>query len=542
MDMNAPPPDDEELPSVVSELSIHSRSSNVEERRAAVEKLYELSYKTGPGIASAIPALIEALSDPDPKVGESALWALAYCKPHSVEPLSECLAHPQPLVRERAAHSLGNIGDEAQAALPALRELLVDGDQAVRRRGAWAIGLIHDTHPESVERLVRNVSLGTTEDKAAALHALGNIGKALDEASPLRKHQAMILACLRHESSDVRWSALFAMESAGLEPQAQADLLAEMVRHEPATRVLDAALSRLIKLAPTVDIGAHVNALTALISRPGPGGRQACEVLASMRPLPLEATGALIQALQVDAFVLPAASALWMMTGDARPLLPALERIFDEYDESVCDVIVDLGPAAAPLIPKLIDALSRENWDLQWAAADALGAVASPEPRVVEALIEALRHPSPVVRSASARALAKTGCEVVLQLQELLVGEPDGRGPWAAYALGEMGVPAAAALPSLREGMRSGVSPLANCCAIAVALVGGDAEALVHLESILQSDDPEAPRRAAASALGSLGPAARRSIPALEGLLGDEDFDVREAAEGALAAIRKLEQ
>lgn len=69
-------------------------------------------------------------------------------------------------------------------------------------------------------------------------------------------------------------------------------------------------------------------------------------------------------------------------------------------------------------------------------------------------------------------------------------------------------------------------------------MVGGDAEALTHLEAILQSDDPDAPRCAAASALGSLGPAAKRSISVLEGLLGDEDFDVHQAAESALAAIQ----
>lgn len=352
----------------------------------------------------------------------------------------------------------------------------------------------------------------------------------------------MVLACLRDESSDVRWSALFAAESVGLSPQARADLLADMVRHEQATRVLDAALSQLIKLAPTVDIGAHVPVFTAMISRPGRSARQACELLASIRPAPLESAGALVQALEVDELVLPAASALWRMTGDVRPLLPALERVFDDYGESVCDLVLELGPAAAPLLPRLIDAVSRENWDLQWAAADALGAVASPEPRVVEALIEALRHPSPIVRSASARALAKTGNEVVLQLQDLLVGEPDGRGPWAAFALGEMGVPAAAALPSLRKGMRSGANPLASCCAIAVALVGGDTEAVPYLEAILQSDDTDAPRRAAASALGALGPAARRSVPMLEELLGDESFDVHQAAESALAAIQGMAQ
>lgn len=121
MDMSAPPPDDDELPTIVLDLTIQAQSASVEERRTAVERLYELCYKAGPRFASAVPVLNEALFDPDPKIGESALWALVYCRPHSVEPLDECLAHHLPIVRERAAHSLGNIGDEAKEALPALR-------------------------------------------------------------------------------------------------------------------------------------------------------------------------------------------------------------------------------------------------------------------------------------------------------------------------------------------------------------------------------------------------------------------------------------
>jgi HEAT repeat protein len=86
--------------------------------------------------------------------------------------------------------------------------------------------------------------------------------------------------------------------------------------------------------------------------------------------------------------------------------------------------------------------------------------------------------------------------------------------------------------------MRSRDEPLSSCCAIAVARIGCDAEAVPYLIGVLQSGDAAAPRREAASALAQFGPAARGAIKSLAALLGDEDFEVHQAAEEGLAAIR----
>lgn len=538
MDMNDPPPDDEDLLAVVAGLVDQARLPSLEDRRASVEQLYELAYKVGPKIAAAIPALIDALFDPDAKLGESALWALQYCKPDSIEPLIECLAHPQAFVRERAAHSLGNMGDTALMAAPALRKLLSDRDQSVRARSAWALGLLHDWDPATIRTLFDNVEKGTTEDKAAALHALGNIARELDDIEMLGEHVPLVMSCLDHDDSDVRWSALYLVKSLGLAPQVHADLLSMMLRRDESSRITEACLGGLKELAPSTDLAALVPKLTALIAKQGTEGSLACEVLSVMRPAPRDAIGALIEALEVDDLVLPAASALWALDKRVGPLLPALERVFDDNGEAVCDLVCTIGPAAAPLLPKLIGALSEENWDLQWAAADALGAVASSEPSVMETLVEALGHPSLIVRSASARALAQMGISVVPRLKALVANETDRRNAWAAYALGEMGLVAVEALPELRAGMSGDEEPLSGCCAIAVALIAGGEEAVPYLISILAQEDPSAPRRAAAAALGQLGPAAQSAVAVLESLLGDEDFDVHQAAEGALEAIR----
>ncbi len=540
MDLNAPPPDDAQLQRALVELIAQAEQAQLEFRRQAIEQLYELAYKVGSKAAPAIPTLLGGLADPDPKIGESALWALNYCAPDSIQPLMACLSHPAAFVRERAAHALGNVGDEARAAAPSLQELLRDPDQAVRRRGAWALGLLHDSRPETIALLARMVSHGTPEDGSAALHALGNIGKRAQDPPALAPYRTLILAALDSADKEVRRCALYAAESTGLDAQTCAELMVSVVQRDASSEVRSAALSMLKTLAPMVQLDAAVAILTSRLAEPPTEAASVCAVLGSMRPVPTTAIPSLRAALDRDELVLPAAAALWRIEGRPESILPALQRAFDDNGEGVCDLLCELGPAALPLVPDLLRALSEDNWDLQWAAADALCAIASSDPVVLAPLLDALAHPSPIVRSASARALAAAGAGAVDALRALVADAADPRAAWAAYALGEMGSAAAQALPELREGMREEETPLAACCAIAVALIATDAGAVPYLVAALQSEDARSPRHAAAAALGQLGPAASDAVGALEGLLDDQDSALAEAALEALAAIQGL--
>jgi HEAT repeat protein len=537
MDFNAPPPDDDELPVLLADLTARAEHADLDVRRQAIEKIYELALKVGEKAAVAVPVLVGGLVDPDPKIGESSLWALKYCAPHSIEALAECLSHPTAFVRERAAHSLGNVGDEARAAAGKLRELLDDPEQSVRKRAARALGLLHDSQPETVLPLIRMVTVGTSEDGAAALHALGNIARGADTADFLAPYRREIVAALEHPQAEVRRWCLYAAESVGLDSQAFAALLVTVVRRDRESDVRVAALSRLKTLAPLVDLADAVPALISRLVDDGAEARSICEVLGAVRPSPVEAIPALRTALSHDELVLPAASALWKIEARAETILPALKRVFDHNGEGVCDLISELGPAAAPLLPEVVEALSREDWDLQWAAADALAAIASSDREVVSTLVDALGHSSPIVRSASARALAATGVSALDSLIALLRNSTDARATWAAYALGEMGSVAAPALPELRAGMHDGEQPLAGCCAVAIARVAADVIVLPYLVATLESHHPHAPRRAAALALAEFGPAATDAVGALEALLEIGDQDVVNAALQALSSI-----
>lgn len=245
MDYNAPPPDDAELPALIAELIGTAGSSDLDVRRTAIERLYELAFKVGPKAAAAVPQLIAALLDPDPKIGESAGWALKYCAPDSIDDLVACLRHERAYVRERAAQALGNIGEPSRsAAASTLRDLLGDEDAAVRQRAAWALGLVQDTSTKTVQLLVDVAAHGAPGDIAAALHALGNIGKSAGPAS-LAAHRETILAGLSRPEADARRSALYAAASVGLESQAWSERLVDLVRSDGSSEVRSAALSAL---------------------------------------------------------------------------------------------------------------------------------------------------------------------------------------------------------------------------------------------------------------------------------------------------------
>jgi HEAT repeat protein len=539
MDWNAPPPSDKELPAILGQLVIKARSQGSDEKREAVEAIYELAFKVGPKAAKAVPVLIERLGDADSKTAESALWALGYCKPQSIEPLIDCLLNVDPQVRERAAWSIGNIGDEAQSASDTLRRLLEDPVASVRSRAAWALGLVHDCDTRTVGSLFQMVEAGTTVDRSSALHALGNIGQSMTDRSGLHRHRPLILSALNDADENTRWAALYVLEALDLPVLEHADVLLGMLKQDPPERVVHAVLSQLIKIAPQINLSTHAAYLCRWLNRDSRSASQVCKILSLIHPAPLDVLDMLVAALNVDEYVVPVATALWKIDRRVSESLPALARIFDEYDQAVCDVICELGPAAAPLLPKLIEVMqSEDSWDLQWAASDALGAIASADPSVVEALQAALGHPSPIVRSAAARALARVGTPAIPRLLTLLQAHDDPRAAWAAFSLGEMGSIAISAAPELLEGLQSVKNVLSTACAIALARTTGDPQTVPYLVRIIESGEAASPRCAAANALGGLGPVAITAVPALELLLDDADPDCSTAAQEALDAIK----
>jgi len=432
------------------------------------------------------------------------------------------------------------MGDPAFAACDMLRAPLKDPVQEVRSRAAWALGLIHDTSNRTIAALFAMIRSGTAKDRSSALHALGNLGKALPDLRPLQANQHEIIEALEDRHDDVRWGACYVLESLGLEPSRHMELLAGHLA-DGSERVRSLAISQMKGLAGKADLAKHIEPMCAVVCGGGHSAGEMCEVLALLGPSARAAVPALIEALRSDhpSVVVEAAKALWKSDRRADEALPHLARLFDDIvdAESACDAICEIGPAAAPLIDSVIQALQSDSWDLQWAAADALGQMASGDPHVVAALATALGHASPIVCSAAVAALAKIGEPALPALSDILKRHDDDRAEWAADALGRMGYSAKSAVDLLRSTLRSPRIGLASWSAIALAKIAGDAIAVPTLISPLGRSDRAELRQQAAVGLKAIGPPAASAVPALLSVRDDRDAGVRMAVDQALSAV-----
>lgn len=175
--------------------------------------------KIGPAARAAEPELLAAMRDSDPhlpgvaatslpKVGipaDKALPALLPLldTPHAavaLRAISEYRAEARSIlpqlqavlsdrsreseVRWNAARTLGKIGPDAVAAVPALIEQLQDDDALVREHAAEALGDIGPPASQAVPALVEALSDPVTRVRRDAVRSLGQIGPSAKQAAP----------------------------------------------------------------------------------------------------------------------------------------------------------------------------------------------------------------------------------------------------------------------------------------------------------------------------------------------------------------------
>jgi HEAT repeat protein len=529
---------DKQLLRELKEQVARIKGGDLDIRRAALESIYELSYANPGRIGYAITTLIECLADPDEKISEGLCYALSYAAPDSIAPTAARLTDSNPLVRDRAAHALGLMGERALGAAFPLRALLADQVAAVRQRAAWSIGLIRDSTQETIAALTELVKSADAKDRSSSLHALGNIGSHVEERSVLLDCCGVVEASPHDADEGVRCSALYAFASLPVSQDIYVQTLVGMLRSDESERVLESIVSDLKKLAPTVELEACVPRVCELLGRSKAMRRSCAELLSEMRPAPTQCLPNLCDALKDREVVVSLCRAIWKISGtfDDR-LVSALEV---DVDESVCDLVSEVGPAAKSLMPQLLEALATDYWDLQWAAADAVGAIASPDPEVIDALMSALSHDSPIVKSAAARALGRIGSPAIARLLGVLEDLSDKRRSWAAFAIQKMGIAGASAVATLRKHQDDRNPAVANSCAIAVAICGADSSVLPRLIQIAESGEDVQVRVAAIQAVASLGPSGVTAQASLRELSRNKDGEIADAACNALTAVETL--
>ncbi len=203
------------------------------------------------------------------------------------------------------------------------------------------------------------------------------------------------------------------------------------------------------------------------------------------------------------------------------------------------DALAALGPAA---VPRLIDALKYEK--LRGQVVYVLGKIGPAAAPATPALAKLIADKDDRVAHEAILALANIGPgakDAVPALTAALEQGEKSKAHAMAYALGRIGPAAAEAEPVLFGLLDNSDRRLALVSAWALAHIGpASAEVaektLPLLIAGLKGPTPLA-RRGAADALGSLGPAAKVAVPALQSAAHDKDPSVRAAVATAMALI-----
>ena len=282
-----------------------------------------------------------------------------------------------------------------------------------------------------------------------------------------------------------------------------------------------------------------------------------------------------------------AAYALGRMGPGAAGAVPALERVLENLDEDeyvrggAAWALGQIGPKAAVAVPLLTRTLSSKLVSVRRNAATALGNLAAAPPVAVDsatagkkpaasirALVGLLDDEDIAVRAAAAVALWKIDRhpKAIPTLESMLGDRSGSVACCAATELGELQAAAEpvvpslvnalhhpdddtrraaayalgrigpAAIPSLRAAMAPG-SPETTKDQVVEALAWIGRPAIPSLIEALADPTPSV-RRRAARALGRLGPAAKQAEPALIKAVSDPQTEVRDAAADALRHIR----
>ena len=153
-----------------------------------------------------------------------------------------------------------------------------------------------------------------------------------------------------------------------------------------------------------------------------------------------------------------------------------------------------IGPGARTAVPELLLMLQDQSPDVVSSAAWALGHIEmrSPDPDVIAALRDCLKHPDGEARRYAAYALSLCGGGAAAAVEDLIDKLDDPHmGCWAAQALGEIGPAARVSIPQLATLLKSQKSADRMNAAMALSkLQPLPDDVLAEIKDLLFDPDP----------------------------------------------------
>ena len=198
-----------------------------------------------------------------------------------------------------------------------------------------------------------------------------------------------------------------------------------------------------------------------------------------------------------------------------------------------------LGPFAKASVPALCRGLNDPDAGARVAAAKALWLVDGQTDRVVPVLTDALKDPrvgwqASFVLGEIGPAASGAATALIAALKQERVPSALRAPPSSAIALGRIG---RTAVPGLIRTLQDEQSSVRTSAAIALGMMGAQAEqAIPQLVKLLNDPDREV-RQASVLSLGAIGPLTKELVPALVRMMRDEDIFIRSMASAALQRI-----
>jgi HEAT repeat protein/type 1 glutamine amidotransferase len=351
-------------------------------------------------------------------------------------------------VRVEAILALGDLGAEANNALPTLVALLKDEAPDVRFFAASVLGRIGAAAVPGVTALLHD---GKDSLRAAAAQALGRIGPDASPSAPELK------ALMLDKSAVVRTEAVLAISR--IQKKAAVPMLVDLLSSN-VTDVREAAFDALGEMGPAARAALPV--ITAILQGPvtaadksndgfyggfysqGPKA-DAMQTLTRMSELP-EAKDAIIASTS-------------LFRGDSeKGLCPAL-------------LFKVMGPNAKPAVPSLIALLQEDRGNTKGYAAQALGAIGPAAAEAIPALAGLLEDKNQFTRVSAAEAMGHLGPDAVPTLIQALQNKDWLVRAKAAQSLGALGPSAAPAAPALQEALKDNDAEVRRCATVALSRI-----------------------------------------------------------------------